>query len=360
MAQTTPNHTQNVSGWAAHDSSGKITPFTFKRRENGENDVTIEILYCGMCHTDLHHVKNDWGFTMYPVVPGHEITGIITKVGSNVTKLKDGDRVGVGCLAATCLKCEYCKDSQENYCDQVQFTYNGIFWDGTITYGGYSNMLVADHRYVVRIPDNLAMDRAAPLLCAGITVYSPLKDNNLVKTQGKRIGIIGLGGLGHVAVKFGKAFGHHVTVISTSPSKEQEAKHNLGADDFILSTNPKQMQARKRTLDFILDTVAANHSLGIYLELLKVNGTLVIVGAPEKPIDLPAFPMIFGKRNVKGSMIGSIEETQEMMDLCGKHNILSDIEIITTDQINEGLDRLAKNDVKYRFVIDIAGQSSNL
>ncbi|XP_006356896.1 probable cinnamyl alcohol dehydrogenase 6 [Solanum tuberosum] len=360
MAQATPNHTQTVAGWAAHDSSGKITPFNFKRRENGENDVTIEILYCGICHTDIHHVKDDWGITKYPVVPGHEITGIITKVGSNVSKFKMGDRVGVGCLAATCLKCEYCEESQENYCDQVEFTYNGIFWDGSITYGGYSKMLVADHRYVVRIPDNMAMDRAAPLLCAGITVFTPLKDNNLVDTKGKKIGIIGLGGLGHVAVKFGKAFGHHVTVISTSPIKEQEAKDNLGADDFIISTNPKQMLEKKRTLDFILDTVSAKHSLGSYLELLKVNGTLVIVGAPDKPIDLPAFPMIFGKRTVKGSMIGSIEETQEMMDLCGKHNILSDIEIITTDQINEGLERLAKNDVKYRFVIDIAGPSSHL
>ncbi|XP_055806451.1 probable cinnamyl alcohol dehydrogenase 6 [Solanum dulcamara] len=357
MAQTTPNHTQTVSGWAAHDSSGKITPFNFKRRENGENDVTIEILYCGMCHTDVHHVKDDWGITMYPVVPGHEITGIITKVGSKVGKFKIGDRVGVGCLAATCLKCEHCEESQENYCDQVQFTYNGIFWDGSITYGGYSKMLVADHRYVVRIPDNMAMDRAAPLLCAGITVYTPLKDNDLVDTKGKKIGVIGLGGLGHVAVKFGKAFGHHVTVISTSPSKEQEAKHSLGADDFILSTNPKQMLEKKRSLDFILDTVSAKHSLGSYLELLKVNGTLVIVGAPDKPMDLPAFPMIFGKRTVKGSMIGSIQETQEMMDLCGKHNILSDIEIITTDQINEGLERLVKNDVKYRFVIDIAAPS---
>lgn len=232
MARTTPNHTQTVSGWAAHDSSSKITPFNFTRRENGENDVTIEILYCGMCHTDVHHVKDDWGITMYPVVPGHEITGIISKVGSNVSKFKIGDRVGVGCLAATCLKCEYCEESQENYCDQVQFTYNGIFWDGSITYGGYSKMLVADHRYVVRIPDNMAMDRAAPLLCAGITVFTPLKDNNLVDTKGKKIGVIGLGGLGHVAVKFGKAFGHHVTVISTSPSKEQEAKDNLGADNF--------------------------------------------------------------------------------------------------------------------------------
>ncbi|XP_022844275.1 probable cinnamyl alcohol dehydrogenase 6 [Olea europaea var. sylvestris] len=360
MAQTTPNHTQTVSGWAAHEPFGKITPYVFKRRENGDNDVTIEILYCGMCHTDLHYIRNDWGITMYPVVPGHEITGIITKVGRNVSKFKVGDRAGVGCLAATCLKCEYCKDGQENYCDQVQFSYNGIFWDGSITYGGYSKFLVADHRYVVRVPESVPMDSGAPLLCAGITVYCPMKDNNLLDSPVKRIGIVGLGGLGHVAVKFGKAFGHHVSVISTSPSKEKEAKERLGADDFIISTNAEQMQSKKRTLDFILDTVSAKHSLGPLLELLKVNGTLVIVGAPDKPVDLPSFPLIFGKRVVKGSMIGSIEETQEMMDVCGKHNITCDVEMVSTDQINEALDRLAKNDVKYRFVIDIAGKSSNL
>ncbi|KAL0438384.1 UNVERIFIED_CONTAM: putative cinnamyl alcohol dehydrogenase 6 [Sesamum latifolium] len=349
MAQTTPNHTQTVSGWAAHDPSGKITPYTFKRRENGKNDVTIKILYCGICHTDLHHVKNDWGITMYPVVPGRQ------RPTSKV-----GDRAGVGCLAATCLDCEYCQDGQENYCDQVQFVYNGIFWDGSITYGGYSEFLVADHRYVVRVPESLPMDAAAPLLCAGITVFSPLKDNNLLESPGKRIGVVGLGGLGHIAVKFGKAFGHHVTVISTSPSKEEEAKERLGADDFILSTSADQMQAKKRTLDFIIDTVSAHHSLGPTLELLKVNGTLVVVGAPDKPVDLPSFPLIFGKRVVKGSMIGSIEETQEMMDVCGKHNISCDIEVVRTSEINEALHRLAKNDVKYRFVIDIAGKSSNL
>ncbi|XP_019150498.1 PREDICTED: probable cinnamyl alcohol dehydrogenase 6 [Ipomoea nil] len=360
MAQTTPNHTMTVSGWAAHDSSGKITPYTFKRRQNGPTDVTIKVLFCGICHTDLHHVKNDWGITMYPVVPGHEITGIITVVGSEVSNFKTGDKVGVGCLAATCLKCEFCKDSQENYCDQVQFTYNGIFWDGSITYGGYSNILVADHRYVVRIPENLAMDKAAPLLCAGITVYAPMKDNKLLESKGKRVGIIGLGGLGHVAVKFAKALGHHVSVISTSPSKEKEAKDRLGVDDFILSTNPKHMQSSKRTLDFILDTVAANHSLGSYLELLKVNGTLAVVGAPEKPMELPSFPLIFGKRSVKGSMIGSMKETQEMMDFCGEHNILCDVEMVKTNEINEALDRLAKNDVKYRFVIDIAAESPKI
>ncbi|CAK9143842.1 unnamed protein product [Ilex paraguariensis] len=360
MAQTTPNHTQTVSGWAALEAGAKLTPYTFKRRENGIHDVTIQILYCGMCHTDIHYTRNDWGITTFPVVPGHEITGVIIKVGSEVSNFKVGDRVGVGCLAASCLECEFCKDSQENYCDAVQFTYNGIFWDGSITYGGYSKMLVADHRYVVHVPETLPMDAVAPLLCAGITVFCPMKDNNLIESTGKRLGIVGLGGLGHVAVKFGKAFGHHVTVISTSPSKEKEARERLGADDFILSTNAEQMQSKKRTLDFILDTVSAKHSLGPTLELLKVNGTLVIVGVPDKPIDLPSFPLIFGKRVVKGSMIGSIKETQEMMELCGKHNITCDIEVVTPDKINEALDRLANNDVKYRFVIDIAGKSPNL
>ncbi|KAF1896754.1 hypothetical protein Lal_00034454 [Lupinus albus] len=358
MTQTTPNHTQTVSGWAALDSSAKIVPYTFKRRENGVNDVTIEIYYCGICHTDIHHAKDDWGITMYPVVPGHEITGVITKVGSDVKGFKLGDRVGVGCLAATCLECELCKNDEENYCDKLALTYNGIFWDGSITYGGYSKMLVADYRYVVHIPDSLPLDATAPLLCAGITVFSPMKDHGLVTSAPKNVGIVGLGGLGHVAVKFAKAFGHHVTVISTSPSKESEAKERLGAHDFIVSTNPEQMQAATRTFDFILDTVSGVHSLAPLLELLKVKGTLFIVGAPEKPFELPSFPLIFGKRSVKGGIIGGIKETQEMLDFCGKHNILSDIELTTPDKINESLERLVKNDVRYRFVIDIAGKSA--
>ncbi|XP_024969909.1 probable cinnamyl alcohol dehydrogenase 6 [Cynara cardunculus var. scolymus] len=360
MAQTTPNHKLTVSGWAAHDATGVITPYVFKRRVNGDNDVTIKILYCGICHTDIHHIKNDWGNTMYPVVPGHEITGVITEVGINVKGFKIGDKVGVGCLAASCLKCEFCRNSEENYCDKIQFTYNGIFWDGSITYGGYSEMLVADHRYVLHIPENLPMDATAPLLCAGITVYSPMIDNNLHRMIERRVGIVGLGGLGHVAIKFAKAFGHRVTVISTSPSKEVEARKLLGADDFIISTDPKQMQSNTRTLDFILDTVAAPHSLGPILELLKVNGTLVLVGAPDKPLELPSFPLIFGKRAVKGSMTGGIKETQEMLNFCGENNITCDIETVTSDKINEALTRLAKNDVKYRFVIDIAGKNSSL
>ncbi|XP_042495577.1 probable cinnamyl alcohol dehydrogenase 6 [Macadamia integrifolia] len=359
MTQTTPNHTQTVAGWAAHDSTGKMSAFIFKRRENGENDVTIKILYCGMCHTDLHYIRNDWGITLYPVVPGHEITGVITKVGGKVKGFKMGDRVGVGCLAASCLDCEFCKDSQENYCPNLQFTYNGIFWDGSITYGGYSQMLVADHRYVVHVPDNLPMDAAAPLLCAGITVFSPMKEHNLLQSPGKKLGVVGLGGLGHVAVKFGKAFGLHVTVISTSPSKEKEAKSRLGADAFLVSSDSTQMEGGARTLDFIINTVAAKHSLGPILELLRVNGTMVLVGAPDKPLDLPCFPLIFGKRVVKGSIIGGIKETQEMMDVCGKHNITCDVEVITPDYIDQALSRLDKNDVRYRFVIDIAGKVSS-
>ncbi|KHN12623.1 Putative cinnamyl alcohol dehydrogenase 6 [Glycine soja] len=291
---------------------------------------------------------------MYPVVPGHEIIGEVTKVGTNVKGFMEGDRVGVGCLAASCLECHHCKTDQENYCQDLQFVYNGIFWDGTITYGGYSQIFVADYRYVVHIPASLPMDAAAPLLCAGITVFSPLKEHDLVATAGKRIGVVGLGGLGHIAVKFGKAFGHHVTVISTSPSKEPEAKQRLGADHFILSSNPKQLQAARRSMDFILDTVSAEHSLLPILELLKVNGTLFLVGAPDKPLQLPAFPLIFGKRSVKGGIIGGIKETQEMLEVCAKYNITSDIELITPDKINEAMERLAKNDVRYRFVIDIA------
>nr|ASV46322.1 cinnamyl alcohol dehydrogenase [Lilium regale] len=359
MTETTPKHTQTVAGWAAMDATGKIVPFVFKRRENGPDDVTIKILYCGICHTDLHHIKNDWGNTVYPLVPGHEITGVITKIGNNVSNFKIGNRVGVGCIAASCLNCEFCNDSQENYCNQLQFTYNGVFWDGSITYGGYSRMLVADKRFVVHIPDSLPLDAAAPLLCAGITVFSPMKQHNMLQ-PGKKLGVVGLGGLGHVAVKFGKAFGLHVTVISTSRSKEMEARVRLGADDFIVSTDKKQLKNGARSLDYIIDTVSAWHSLGPILDLLKVSGTLVFVGAPDKPVELPAFPLIFGKRVVTGSVIGGIKETQEMMDFCGKHNITCDIELVTPDYINEALHRLVRNDVRYRFVIDIASTKSKL
>ncbi|RLM87388.1 putative cinnamyl alcohol dehydrogenase 6 [Panicum miliaceum] len=358
--EVTPNHTQTVTGWAALDQeSGKVEPFIFKRRENGVDDVTIKVQYCGMCHTDLHFIQNDWGITRYPLVPGHEITGVVTKVGANVSGFEVGDRVGVGCISASCLDCEHCRRSEENYCDKVTLTYNGVFWDGTVTYGGYSSVLVADKRFVVRIPDNLPLDAAAPLLCAGITVYSPMKRHGMLRSGGS-LGVVGLGGLGHVAVKFGKAFGLRVAVISTSPAKEREARERLKADDFIVSTNQKQMQAMTRSLDYIIDTVSAKHSLGPILELLKVNGKLVLVAAPDQPVELPSFPLIFGKRTVSGSMTGGLKETQEMLDLCGEHNITCDIELVSTDRINEALARMARNDVRYRFVINIGGNSSKL
>ncbi|KAJ6818971.1 putative cinnamyl alcohol dehydrogenase 6 [Iris pallida] len=306
MAQTTPNHTQTVPGWAAMDSSGKMHPFVFKRRENGVDDVTIKILYCGMCHSDIHYAKNEWGISVYPLVPGHEITGIVTQVGSNVGKFKVGDRVGVGFMAASCLTCEFCEDDQEQYCEQMQSNCSSVFWDGSITYGGYSRMMVANNRYVVHIPDSLPLDSAAPLLCAGISVFGPMKQHNMMEVPGKKLGVVGLGGLGHIAVKFGKAFGLHVTVISTSPSKEREAREVLGADNFLLSTNSEHMKEGIRTLDYIIDTVSANHSLGPMLMLLKVRGILTIVGAPEKPMELPSFPLIFGNRTVSGSIIGGM------------------------------------------------------
>nr|GLL33012.1 probable cinnamyl alcohol dehydrogenase 6 [Ipomoea trifida] len=350
---------QKVLGWAAHDDSGKLRPFIFTRRENGINDVTIKIMYCGICRTDVDFARNEWENTTYPIVPGYEIVGIITKVGSNVGDFKIGDRVGVGFVSHTCLKCELCNNSKENYCDQMRPVYNAIASDGSVTYGGFSKMIVAHHRYCVHIPNNLPMDRAAPLLGAGITVYCAMKNSNIFESPGKQIGVIGLGGLGHMAIKFAKAFGHHVTVISTSPSKEKLAKEKLGSDHFILSTNPTQMQWSRRSLDFILDTVSANHSLGPYIELLKVDGTLAIVGEPPNPIDFPSTPLIYGKRTIKGSIIGSVEEIEEMMDLCGKYEILPDIELVSPKRINEAFDRLLKNDVKFRFVLDIAGDQAS-
>lgn len=356
--------TQTVSGWAAMDaSSGKVEPFVFKRRANGADDVTINVQYCGMCHSDLHFIHNDWGITRYPVVPGHEITGVVAAVGANVAGFKVGDRVGVGCISASCLECDHCRRSEENYCDAVTLTYNGVSpWDGDIdggvTYGGYSRVLVAHHRFVVRVPDALPLDAAAPLLCAGITVYSPMKRHGMLGAGG-RLGVVGLGGLGHVAVKLGRAFGLRVTVISTSPGKEREARERLGADDFVVSTDGDRMRAMARTLDYVIDTVAAKHSLGPILELLKVDGKLVLVAAPDQPVELPSFPLIFGRRTVSGSMTGGIAETQEMLDVCARHNITCDIELVSTDGINHALQRLARNDVRYRFVIDIAGGGSS-
>jgi len=350
-------HPQKAFGWAAKDSSGLLSPFHFSRRETGDGDVTIKILYCGVCHSDLHNVKNEWGFTMYPVVPGHEIVGTVTKTGKNVKKFKVGDRVGVGVLVDSCKRCESCQQDLENYCPQMILTYNSYSQDGTKTYGGYSDIVVVDEHYVLRFPENLPPDAGAPLLCAGITVYSPMKYYGMTE-PGKHLGVAGLGGLGHVAVKIGKAFGLKVTVISTSPNKEDEAINRLGADSFLVSTDPAKLKAAMGTLDYIIDTVSAVHPLFPLLGLLKVNGKLITLGLPEKPLELPIFPLVLGRKLVGGSDVGGIKETQEMLDFCAKHGITADIELIKMEDINTAMERLAKSDVKYRFVIDVANSLS--
>ncbi|KAI8536455.1 hypothetical protein RHMOL_Rhmol10G0258300 [Rhododendron molle] len=302
----------------------------------GDEDVRFKILYCGICHSDLHNVKNEWGNSTYPLLPGHEVVGVVTEVGSKVQKYKVGDRVGVGCMVGACHTCENCENNLENYCPKMILTYNAVDYDGTKTFGGYSDHMVTNERYIVRIPDNLPLDAAAPLLCAGITTYSPLRYFGLDK-PGTKVGVVGLGGLGHVAVKFAKAFGAIVTVISTSPSKKQEAIEVLGADSFIVSTNPDEMQAAMGTLDGIIDTVSAVHALVPLLFLLKSHGKIIMVG----------------RKAIAGSCIGGMKETQEMIDFAGKHNISPLIEVIPMDYVNTAMERLVKADVKYRFVLDV-------
>ncbi|XWS45035.1 hypothetical protein CRYUN_Cryun15aG0101800 [Craigia yunnanensis] len=345
-------HPNKAFGWAARDTSGVLSPFKFSRRATGEKDVAFKLLYCGICHSDLHMIKNEWGQTVYPVVPGHEIVGEVTEVGSKVQKFKVGDRVGVGCMVGSCRSCDSCTNNLENYCPKMILTYGAKYYDGTFTFGGYSDTMVADEHFIVRIPDNLPLDAAAPLLCAGITVYSPLRFYGLDKPD-LRIGVVGLGGLGHVAVKFAKALGAKVTVISTTPNKKKEALENLGADSFLVSRDQDQLQAAIGTLDGIIDTVSAQHPLIPLLGLLKTHGKLVLVGAPEKPLELPAFALLQGRKIVGGSMIGGMKETQEMIDFAAKHSIKPDIEVIPIDYVNTAMERLLKADVKYRFVIDI-------
>ncbi|KAK7358870.1 hypothetical protein VNO77_00810 [Canavalia gladiata] len=357
MAQSAaPELPVKALGWAATDTSGVLSPFHFSRRENGDDDVTLQILFCGVCHSDLHTVKNDWGFTTYPVVPGHEIVGVVTKTGNNVKIFKVGDKVGVGVIVDSCKACENCQQGEESYCPRPVYTYNSPH-NGTRTQGGFSDIIVVHQRYVLRFPENLPLDAGAPLLCAGITVYSPIKYYGMTE-PGKHLGVAGLGGLGHVAIKFGKAFGLKVTVISSSPSKEAEAIERLGADSFLVSSDPGKMKAALGTMDYIIDTISAVHSLHQLLGLLKVNGKLVTVGLPNKPLELPLFPLVGGRKLVGGSNFGGIKETQEMLDFCGKHNITADIELIKIDQINTAMERLSKADVKYRFVIDVANSLS--
>ncbi|XP_076906501.1 8-hydroxygeraniol dehydrogenase-like [Bidens hawaiensis] len=346
-------HPIKAYGYAARDTSGVLSPLTFSRRVTGDKDVRFKVLYCGICHTDLHFAKNDWGFTTYPIVPGHEIVGVVTEVGSKVEKFKVGDNVGVGCFVGSCRSCQSCTNDLENYCPKQILTYDFPYHDGTRTYGGYSDHMVADEHFVLSWPKNLPLDSGAPLLCAGITTYSPLRHFGLDK-PGTKVGVVGLGGLGHVAVKFAKAFGAEVTVFSTAQAKKQEAIEGLKADHFIVSKDPEQMQAAASTLDGIIDTVSVTHPIAPLVSALKPDGKLILVGVPEKPLEIAAFSLIMGRKIVAGSSTGGLKETQEMLDFAAKHGVTADIELIPIDYVNNAMDRMVKSDVRYRFVIDVA------
>lgn len=345
--------TKSVKAFGTEAAVAPLKSVSIQRRSVTPHDVEIEILFCGVCHSDLHTARNEWHNTVYPVVPGHEIVGKVTKVGSDVTKFKVGDLAAIGCLVDSCRECEHCKDGLEQYCENSNtLTYNGPDKHlGTQTFGGYSESIVADQDFVLRVPENLDLAATAPLLCAGITTYSPLRHWQV--GPGKKVGIIGIGGLGHMAVKFAKAMGAYVVVFTTSDGKTTDAKR-LGADEVILSKDPEQMKRHVNSLHFILDAVSAAHDINLYLQLLKVDGTLALVGAPENPLPVAAFSLIPQRKSFAGSTIGGIAETQEMLDFCSKHNITADIEMINIQQINEAYERLLKSDVHYRFVIDMA------
>jgi len=349
----------NIKAYGTEAAEAPLNQLNIDRRKPTPHDVEIEIQYCGVCHSDLHTARNEWHSTVYPCVPGHEIVGKVVSVGNHVSKFKVGDIVGVGCMVDSCRECEYCKEGLEQYCEPgMTGTYNGRdkYLPNTPTFGGYSESIVVDENFVLRIPQNLNLAATAPLLCAGITTYSPLRHWNV--GPGKKVGIVGIGGLGHMGIKLAKAMGAHVVAFTTSESKFEEAKR-LGADEVVLSKDPEQMAAYRGKLHFILDAVSAQHDINAYLSLLRTDGSLALVGAPEQPLPVAAFSLIPGRKSFSGSMIGGIAETQEMLDFCGEHNITSDIEMINIQQINEAYDRLLKGDVKYRFVIDMASLKAN-
>jgi len=343
--------TKNIKAFGTEAANAPLSGRDIKRRTVTNHDVEIEILYCGICHSDLHAAKNDWGGSVYPLVPGHEIVGRVTTVGNHVSKFKVGDLAAVGCIVDSCRECNYCNDGLEQYCEPG----NTIVFGspdkhlGGQTFGGFSESIVVDENYVLHIPENLDLPSAAPLLCAGITVYSPLSHWKV--GPGKKVGIVGIGGLGHLAIKIAKAMGAHVVVFTTSQSKAEDAKR-LGADEVVLSTDADQMKQPLK-LDMILDTVSASHNVNDYLNLLKVDGALVLVGAPAEPLPVSSFSLIVGRKSFAGSNIGGIAETQEMLDFCAKQNITADIELINIQEVNEAFERLEQGDVKYRFVIDM-------
>ena len=344
--------TTTVSAYAANEASGHLTKTTIERRAVGPHDVAFDIKFAGICHSDIHTVKAEWGTPNYPVVPGHEIAGIVTEVGSEVTTYKVGDHVGVGCFIDSCRECDNCKAGLQQYCTGeygMHGTYNSTERDGSPTYGGYSTAIVVDENYVLRIPDSIPLDKAAPLLCAGITLFSPLKHWNA--GPGKQVAVIGLGGLGHMGVKLAHAMGAHVTVLSQSLKKMEDGLR-LGADEYYATSDPDTFTKLAGKFDLILNTVSANLSMGHYLGLLKVDGTLVELGIPEHPLEVPAFPLAGGRRSISGSMIGGIPETQEMLDFCAEHDVTPEIEVVDASYLNEAYERVLSSDVRYRFVID--------
>lgn len=345
-----------TKAYSAASATSPLTLDNIPRRETTEHDVQIEILFCGICHSDLHAARDEWNSimpTVYPIVPGHEIVGRVTKVGNAVSKFKQGDLVGVGCMVDSDHDCPSCNNHVEQFCADATFTYNSPDKHGTapVTYGGYSESIVVDERFVLSVPENLDLAGVAPLLCAGITTYSPIRRWGDIK--GKKIGVVGLGGLGHMGVKFARAFGAHVVVFTTSPSKKEDALR-LGAHEVIISSDEEQMQQQAGSFDFILDTIAADHDINAYINMLGLDGNITLVGAPETPLQVSAFALLFGRKSLSGSLIGGIRETQEMLNFCGEHNITADVEIIPIQQINEAYERLVKSDVKYRFSIDMA------
>jgi len=339
-------------GYATNGPKAKLEPFSFTRREPGAHDVLMEIDFCGICHSDIHQARGEWGNSVYPMVPGHEIVGRVTRAGPRVTKFKAGDVVGVGCFVDSCRICSSCKEGEEQLCEKhLAFTYNSTEMDEkTPTYGGYSNQIVVDENYVLRIPSSLPPAGAAPLLCAGITTYSPLKRYGV--KPGDRVGVVGLGGLGHMGVKIARAMGAEVTVFSTSPRKQEDAKR-LGANNFVVSKDPEAMKSVAGRFNVILDTVSGAHDMNAYLNALRRDGTLVVVGVSVEPASISTFPMIMGRRRMAGSIIGGIRETQEMLGFCGKNNIPADVEVIPIKDLEKAYDRTVKGDVRYRFVIDM-------
>lgn len=342
-----------AKSYAAMNAATPLTPFNLQRREPSPHDVLIDILYCGVCHSDIHQARDEWGGSIFPMVPGHEIVGRISRIGAEVKKFKVGDLAGIGCFVDSCRKCASCREGLEQYCEEgCTQTYNDHERDKkTPTYGGYSSQIVADENYTLHVSQKLPLEGVAPLLCAGITTWSPLREWKVGK--GHCLGVLGLGGLGHMAVKLGASLGAEVTMLSGSPSKEKDAKR-LGAHHFALTSDEATMKKYKNYFDFIIDTVSAPHDLNSYLNLLKRDGTLILVGVPPKPLEFHAFGLIPKRRRIAGSMIGGIRETQEMLDYCAQHNIVSDVEVIAIKDVNTAYERMLKGDVRYRFVIDMA------